>query len=490
MNCNIYFFIETSKGYSQYPDNYSRGIISNTITKISEKKNISQFAISMKGKLAYLTYHYRYSDSKYLGICCEYNNVVPTDFEYLFEFFDNIIQNILIRGEIIHYEQTGNICPSIDYISDKIELVNYYSSYIRHHLNDDDAKFINLPMQNYTSEKKDVAVLAYDDNHTQLFDLLNTYDNILITRDNPYVSGYANALKESSEKISLLETELAKIKRQKKQYRMVVFLILAIIICLVMLHSFNSNIQSLTGDLSLRNDEIKEANKDLFIANGMIDTMYVAIEEKNCEIELLKKEVTQNNRSIDSLINTIIYQENIINDLRTDLSSINSELSSTKDQLSTEKRRYESVKSDLEDSKRKLSNYQNKVDKVLPLIINDIELANYAKNKVTVISDYGEPIYGSKARWICFRIDYDAFESGNKKLYFRIYDQYGELKTDSLSPSGYTSVSYQYIYTSNYKTTFFLWWGNDRSGYWRKGNYRIEIWYEDICLKSKSFTLL
>lgn len=488
MNCNIYFFICTQKGYSQYPNNYSKDIISNILAKTDREKNLSQFAISLNGKLAYMTYQYRYSDSKYFGICCEYNNVVPTNFEYLFEFFDKIVQDILTNGEIIHYNSAGIICPNIDYISDKIELVNYYSSYISNHLNDRLAKYINLPSQNYTSEKNKVVVLEYDDNNTQFIDLLNTYDNVVISRDNPYVLGYANTLKKSSEKISQLETELAKINRQKKQYRMVVVLILAVAACLIALYSFNSNIQTLTGDLSHRNEEIKHQNEEikelnqyLLLANGKIDTLSIEITEKNCEIGNLKKEVSQNNRSIDSLNNAIITQENLINDLKTNLSSINSKLSSTSNQLLD-------AKSNLEDSKRKLSNYQNKVGEKFPLIINNIELANCTKDMGKVLSDYGKPIYSNKARWIWFRINYDGMVSGTKKLYYRIYDQSGNLKKYSSSPSGYTYSSEQYIYQNN-NTVVLFGWGSD-SGGWSKGEYRIEIWYEDICLKSKSFTIL
>ena len=482
MNCNIYFFIGTQKGYSQYPENYSKDIISNILAKTDRKKNLSQFAISMNGKLAYMTYQYRYSDSKYFGICCEYNNVVPTNFEYLFEFFDNIVQDLLAKGEIIHYDSAGIISPSIDYISDKIELVSYYSNLISNNLNDRLAKYINLPSQNYTSEKKKVAVLAYDDKHTQLIDLLNTYDNVVISRDNPYVLGFATTLKKSSEKISQLEAELAKINRQKKQYRIVIFLFLAVVACLVALYSFNSNIQTLTGDLSQRNEEIKELNQDLLLANGKIDTMSVEIAELNYVNGDLKKEVFQNNRSIDSLNNAIISQENLINDLRTNLSSVNNKLSSTSNQLST-------AKSSLNDTKQKLLNYQNKVGENFPLIINNIELANYTKDREKVISDYGKSIYSNKSRWIWFRINYDGMVSGTKKLYYRIYDQYGDLKTSSSSPSGYTYSSEQYIYQGN-NTTVLFGWGSNSSGSWRKGKYRIEIWYEDICLKSKSFTIL
>lgn len=481
MNCNIYFFIGTPKGYSQYPDNYTKDIISNILAKTNRKKNISQFAISINSKLAYMTYQYRYSDSKYFGICCEYNNVAPTNFEYLFEFFDNIVQDILNKGEIIHYDSAGNICPSIDYISDKIELLNYYGNYIGNNFNDRLATFINLPSQNYTSEKKKVVVLEYNDAHTQLFDLLDTYDNVVITRDNPYVLGYANTLRKSSERISQLETELAKINRQKKQYRMVVFLILAVVACLVTLYSFNSNIQTLTGDLSQRNEDIKILNQELSFTNSKIDTMTINIAEKNCIIGNLEKEVFQSNRSIDSLNNTVISQEELINDLKSNLSSVNNKLSYTSNQLST-------TKSNLEEAKQKLSNYQNKIGKNFPMIINNIELANYTKNRGKMISDYGQPIYSNKSRWVWFRINYDGMVSGTKKLYYRIYDQYGELKTSSTSPSGYSYSTEQYIYQKN-NTTVLFGWGADSSGSWRKGGYRIEIWYDNTCLKAKAFTI-
>ena len=480
MNCNLYFFIATHKGYSQYPDNYSKEIVSNILAKTDRKKNISQFAISTNGKLAYMTYQYRYSDSKYLGICCEYNNVVPTNFEYLFEFYDKLIEDILEKGEIIHYDSAGNICPSLDYISDKVELLNYYGNYIDNRLNDKLAKYINLPLRNYTSEKKKVITLAYDDADTELVELLDVYDCVIISRDNPYVLGYANVLKESDEKISRLETELAKINRQKKQYRMVVFLVLAVVACLVVLYSFNSNIQVLTGNLSQRNEEIKILKEDLDLANYRVHTMKIDIDEKIVFIGNLEKTISLNRRSMDSLNNTIESQGIIIDDLRNELSSANNKLSSTVSQLST-------TKSNLEDVKYKLSNCQNIIKKSFPIIINDVEFAN--KNKEKVISDYGQPIYSKKSRWIWFRIKYEGLETGTKNLYYRIYDPNGKLMTKPSSPSGYSCSTQEYIYQGT-NTDVLFGWGSDKSGYWNKGTYRIEIWYEDVCLKQKSFIIL
>lgn len=476
MNCNIYFFIGTQKGYSQYPENYSKDIISNILAKTDRKKNLSQFAISMNGKLAYMTYQYRYSDSKYFGICCEYNNVVPTNFEYLFEFFDNIVQDILAKGEIIHYDSAGIISPSIDYISDKIELVSYYSNLISNNLNDRLAKYINLPSQNYTSEKKKVAVLAYDDKHTQLIDLLNTYDNVVISRDNPYVLGFANTLKKSSEKISQLEAELAKINRQKKQYRMVVFLVLAVAGCLVALYTFNNNIQSLTGDLSQKKEEIKALNSDLTIANAKIDTMSLELSDKNQRIVVLQKESVKNKNSIDSLNSLTQNQETLISDLRSDLSSTNSSLSSTKSELSQ--------------AQRKLSNYQNKVGKHLPFIVTDIEMANNYEGG-THETDFGGTIYSRNSMYLAPRIKYIGLVEGTRNILVKLYKPDGSLSTgtpSSETPKGYSYSSSAYIYEGE-NTRELSGWGNKNKGNWAKGTYKIEVWYNDMCLKAKSFTI-
>lgn len=476
MNCNIYFFIGTQKGYSQYPDNYSKDIISNILAKTDRKKNLSQFAISMNGKLAYMTYQYRYSDSKYFGICCEYNNVVPTNFEYLFEFFDNIVQDVLTKGEIIHYDSAGIISPSIDYISDKIELVNYYSNLISNNLNDRLAQFINLPSQNYTSEKKKVVVLAYDDKYTQLIDLLNTYDNVVISRDNPYVLGYANTLKKSSERISQLEKEVARINRQKKQYRMVVFLVLAVAGCLVALYTFNNNIQSLTGDLSQKKEEIKALKSDLTIANAKIDTMSLELSDKNQRIVVLQKESVKNRNFIDSLNSLTQNQETIISDLRSDLSSTNSSLSS--------------IKSELSQTQRKLSNYQNKVGKHLPFIVTDIEMANNYKGG-THETDFGGTIYSRKSMYLAPRIKYIGLVEGTRNILVKLYKPDGSLSTgtpSSETPKGYSYSSSAYIYKGE-NTRELSGWGNEKKGNWAKGTYKIEVWYNDMCLKAKSFTI-
>ena len=170
-----------------------------------------------------------------------------------------------------------------------------------------------------------------------------------------------------------------------------------------------------------------------------------------------------------------------ISNLRSDLATLDGQLSSTKKQLTA-------AKSNLEDAKQKLSNYQNRVAKDFPLLINSIEIANYSKYPDKVINGYGEMIYSNKSKWVWFRINYEGMSSGSRQFNYRIYDSSGKLVKWSDSPSGYTYSSQVYIYTG--KNTIALFGhGSDASGSWSKGQYRIEIWYNDMCLKSKSFNI-
>ena len=85
-------------------------------------------------------------------------------------------------------------------------------------------------------------------------------------------------------------------------------------------------------------------------------------------------------------------------------------------------------------------------------------------------------------------MNYDGMTSGYKQLHYRIYDQNGNLKKKYSSPENYTSSSNVYIYEDN-NTALLFSWGADSNGSWRRGKYRIEVWYNDMCLKAKYFTI-
>lgn len=93
---------------------------------------------------------------------------------------------------------------------------------------------------------------------------------------------------------------------------------------------------------------------------------------------------------------------------------------------------------------------------------------------------------GSKIRYSL--IKYIGVKTGEDiKLNIKLYTPLG-LSTGSSSPSGFSYTASVYVYSGD-NTEVLGGWGNSSRGYWSRGNYRFEIWYADVCLKSKKFTI-
>lgn len=65
----------------------------------------------------------------------------------------------------------------------------------------------------------------------------------------------------------------------------------------------------------------------------------------------------------------------------------------------------------------------------------------------------------------------------------------GTLKTGTSSPYGFSQSEDCFIYSGSDNTYSLNGWGNRNKGHWTSGTYRIEVWYENTCLKSKTFTI-
>lgn len=138
-------------------------------------------------------------------------------------------------------------------------------------------------------------------------------------------------------------------------------------------------------------------------------------------------------------------------------------------------------------AKRELSDFKDNVGRTIPFIITDIEMANRFKGG-TIETGFGSTIYSSRSMFLAPRIKYVGFTSGSKTIYVKIYDSYGRLRTGSSSPSGYSYSDSFYVSTGQNMSELTS-WGNATMGHWSSGSYRIEIWYNNSCLKSKNFTI-
>ncbi|MBO4738369.1 MAG: hypothetical protein J5606_02280 [Bacteroidales bacterium] len=123
-----------------------------------------------------------------------------------------------------------------------------------------------------------------------------------------------------------------------------------------------------------------------------------------------------------------------------------------------------------------------------PLLITDIEIANVdAKNNIQ--TDYGEKINHKYTMFLKPKLSYQSLvEYDDFSLDVKLFNPNGTLSTGKYSPSGLTYSEKCHI-SRGCNTLYLSSWGYWNKGYWKRGTYRIEVWYGDICLKSKTFQI-
>ena len=148
-----------------------------------------------------------------------------------------------------------------------------------------------------------------------------------------------------------------------------------------------------------------------------------------------------------------------------------------------------SLEQERDNAKSELSKLKNKVSAAYPLIITDIEIenVNYDGDVQTNYSNTNT-IYSFNTMYLRPRIKYTGLISATKTLKIKWYKPDGTISTGTSSPYGFSQSEAMYVYNGE-NTYTFNGWGSSNRGHWRSGTYRIEIWYENTCLKSKTFTI-
>lgn len=124
-----------------------------------------------------------------------------------------------------------------------------------------------------------------------------------------------------------------------------------------------------------------------------------------------------------------------------------------------------------------------------PFKINSIAFA-FKTYDGDVITDYGQKLYSSKSQYVCPRINVTADRAlgTDDIIQCKLYNN-GRLERGGESPNGYT-FEWANNHLASSGSTVDLdvsGWGASYSGVWPSGNYRLEVYYNDIKIGEESF---
>jgi hypothetical protein len=125
---------------------------------------------------------------------------------------------------------------------------------------------------------------------------------------------------------------------------------------------------------------------------------------------------------------------------------------------------------------------ENRLPKIYSI---EIKNESYAGELIT---GYGEKIYSTKTMILKPKISYKSYANRDYKFYIKWIKPDGTIRRTNFSPAGYSqSKSCKLSYGEG--TYELAGWGSKTKGYWKEGNYAIEIWCEGTLLKRKEFTI-
>lgn len=425
-----YLFSKEFDTYQQYPNDIAKQFLGQ-IT--SNKLSVDQIVIHRDGNLIYYAYIQSVSTNKVFGHCIVTGDIC-TNIKELYDLFHKSIEQAACKGVLFSFDSTGKISKQTgEFSNEGAEANEFFKDFNR--VVGQKPLWKSIGSIDYSVSKDSKIYLSLtDDSNDKIVEAIEHYHNVIITIENPLASSYSNIVKqlnldkeELNGRIEHLTNENDELLKKKKQYKAVVTLFVIIILCCIGLLSF-----------------------------------YREITGKTQHIQELENAITIKRDSL-------LLQNNEINRLINDLSATNNRLSS---------------------AQKEFSDYKDKVGKHLPFIVTDIEMANNYEGG-THETDFGGTIYSRNSMYLAPRIKYIGLVEGTRNILVKLYKPDGSLSTgkpSSETPKGYSYSSSAYIYEGE-NTGELSSWGNKNKGNWAKGTYKIEVWYNDMCLKAKSFTI-
>ena len=316
INSSIYIFGNLCDGYTQYPDNYAKEIFQNFFAQSTAK---SQIAIHRDKELMYYGYIRKLdSESQYIGFCVLLNGIMFSNICNLFVLFENTIAEIVSRGNILGFNEHGDIVSTTSTLTDKLQEVNTITSSIKNVIGGMEAYTKTLPPINFSISNTEKKVFAYNEQKKAIVEASCSYAYTYITKekgcDTSSLSGYKGVIKKlHKEKKELasnyenLKKKYDKLNKQKNQYRKVVLLCLVVVLCGIGLFFLKDALNSTQQTLEQSQFENAQKGKTIKKQNSQITTLDDEVNNLKCSLSAEENRREEAETELNVLKN--VYQE-------------------------------------------------------------------------------------------------------------------------------------------------------------------------------------
>ena len=309
MKAEVYIFGNFLNGYSQYPDNYTQKLFKD-ISK--SRKAASEIVYHREGPLTYYIYlrDISRSSNTFIGLCYVFNGIYIRDFSFLFDIFEDVVTNIVVKGELLEFTNDGHLTTQVNELYTNSQEIQRITEYLNSKISSLGRYAEKLPPANFSISNKEWKSYAYKET-ADIQTAINAYSNIRVIKGKNYDSeslkGYASKLKVQDSNIKKLQNEILKLKeenttlsRQKKQFTTVLFLLLLLFVGVIV---FTTQINSKNDIIQQNKDEIRQRKELCSKLRSDIANLTSSLAETKTSLRVATDDLAELRDEYDSLMN-------------------------------------------------------------------------------------------------------------------------------------------------------------------------------------------
>lgn len=310
MNCSTYIFGELSSGYSQYPEDSSSNLFKSIYSMCNAP---SQLIIHRDESIMYYIYIRKINAKRYIGLAVAINGYYFSQINSLFSLFEKQIELLAERGIIINYSKSGELTTSLSsLIKEETEILNFANN-----LQDKISSISSvkkLPQVDYSVSIKSQIIFNEFDNNDDIVKASYTYGFTIILKQHNYdtlrATSYKNTLKQLNTQNENLTKEIDKLResnkqilRQKKQFKKVVFLFIAVIASIVGIFFLYENLNNTQYRLDKANTTIKEKDNVITVRNERISNLKDSVINLETSLQQVNREKSELSNNLHEICN-------------------------------------------------------------------------------------------------------------------------------------------------------------------------------------------
>lgn len=213
MNISTYIFGTLDGGYSQYPKDYTQTIFQDIYTNSSAP---SQIIVHRNNELIYYVYIRQLGQGKYIGLAVVLNGIMLKNFKKMFTIFEQIFTSIVVKGEILQFNNQGIIISKIKQLYKYQEETSRITDYLRFEFEKLGGGSKKLPPTNYAIAKNEKKYFSIEDNIDDIIKSSYTYGYTFVYKSKNYntalLNNYSNVLSKLSKELETKNIECDKLK--------------------------------------------------------------------------------------------------------------------------------------------------------------------------------------------------------------------------------------------------------------------------------------